>query len=150
MVKTTQEESWDPDLDEVPFRRGRGSGDGTLRSLAEAPVKVGPEIDTGLRRRPIEEFFLKGPIPLAELVPVARMPGKTLAVWLLIIHRVTVSRKTWVTLPAYALAEWGISRDTKIDAVKRLEEAGRIAVSRPNGGYLKVRLIWQPKTKKVT
>jgi hypothetical protein len=111
--------------------------------LAEAPVEIETEIDIGLRRRPIEDFFLKGPIPLAELIPIAKMPGKTLALWLLIVYRVSYSRKSWVTLPAYALEEWDISKDAKIDALRRLEQAGKILVSRPKGGYLKVRLLWK-------
>jgi hypothetical protein len=115
--------------------------------LAEAPVEIETEIDIGLRRRPIEDFFLKGPIPLAELVPIAKMPGKTLALWLLIVYRVSYSRTVWVTLPRYALKEWGISKDAKIDALLRLEQARKILVSRPKGGYLKVRLMWKQKVE---
>jgi hypothetical protein len=107
----------------------------SLRLLAEAPVITETEIDIGLRRRPVEDFFLKGPLPLAELVPIAKMPGKTLPLWLLIVYRASYSRKVWVTLPAYALEEWGISKDAKIDALRRLERAGKILVSRPKGGY---------------
>ena len=44
--------------------------------------------------------------------------------WLLITHRVAYMQKTWVTLPAYALEEWGISPDAKADALRRLEQAG--------------------------
>jgi hypothetical protein len=126
----------------------RGPLVATLRRLAEEPIGVGPEIDTGLRRRPIEEFFLKGPVPLSELVPIAKMPGKTLALWLAIVHRVTYSSKTWVTLPPYVMADWGIGQDAKIDALRRLEQAGKIAVSRPKGGYLKVRLVWKKRRGK--
>ena len=89
------------------------------------------------------DFFIRGPIPLAELIPVSQMGGKTLAPWLLISHRVTFSRKTWVTLPPYILEEWKISQDAKADALRRLEEAGRIAVRRPKGGHLHVRLLWK-------
>jgi hypothetical protein len=147
MVKTTHRESRNPFPDEDPEEGVNYQGEKTLRSLAEAPIETGRELDTGLRRRPLEDFFLKGPIPFTELVPIARMPGKTLALWLLIIHRVTLSRKIWVTLPPYALKEWGISKDAKIDALRRLEQAGRVSVSRPPGGYLKVRLLWRAKTK---
>jgi hypothetical protein len=115
--------------------------------LAEAPVEIETEIDIGLRRRPIEDFFLMGPLPLAELVPIAKMPGKTLALWLLIVYRVSYSRKVWVTLPSYAIKEWGISKDAKIDALRRLEQVGKILVSRPKGGYLKVRLLWKQKVE---
>jgi hypothetical protein len=75
------------------------------------------------------------------------MPGKTLILWLLIVFRTTLLKNLWVTLPGYALKEWGISKDAKIDALKRLEAAGMVAVSRPKGGYLKVRLTWKPKPK---
>jgi hypothetical protein len=117
----------------------------SIWSRAEEPVGAEYEIDLGLRRRPIEDFFLKGPIPLAELVPVAKMPGKTLALYLLIVHRVTYSGQAWVTLPSYALEEWGISADAKVDALRRLEQAGRIAVHRPRSGYLKARLVRKSK-----
>jgi hypothetical protein len=135
-------------------RRGKGVPDfgnyvigevETLRSLTESPHVAEREIDIGVHRRPIEDFFLKGPIPFAELIPVGKMPGKTLLVWLLIVHRVTFSKSMWVTLPTYALEEWGISVDAKADALKRLEQAGKIAVKRPKGGYLKVRLLWKSK-----
>ena len=120
----------------------------TLRALAEGAIRVGPEIDTGLHRRPATDFFLKGPIPLAELIPVSQMPGKTLTMWLMIVHRVTFSKSAWVTLPAYILKEWGVSQDAKTDALRRLEQAGQIAVSRPKGGYLKVRLLWGKRGEK--
>jgi hypothetical protein len=77
------------------------------------------------------------------------MPGKTLALWLLIVHRVTWGKSVWVTLPDYILKEWGISQDAKTNALQRLEQAGKIAVSRPKGGYLKVRLLGKNRGKKV-
>jgi hypothetical protein len=45
------------------------------------------EIDNGLRPKPLRERFIKGPLVLAELLPVVRMPGKAIALWLLIRHR---------------------------------------------------------------
>jgi hypothetical protein len=99
------------------------------------------EIDLGLKRRPIREPFLKGPFLLSEMTPVARMPGKALGLWLLIRHRTAVNRGHPCTLPARVLAEWGIGRDAKIDALRRLEQAGLICVERPKGYMLKVKLI---------
>jgi hypothetical protein len=43
----------------------------------------------------------------------------------------------------------GTSVDAKTDAVRRLEEAGMIAVQRPKGGYLKVRMTWKEVKIKV-
>ena len=72
------------------------------------------------------------------------LPGKTpILLWLLIAHRVTYLHDVWVTLPSYTYEELGISEDAKTDGLKRLEEAGLIAVQRPPGGYLKVRMTWK-------
>jgi hypothetical protein len=79
-----------------------------LRSLTGAPIEVEREIDTELRRRPIKDVSLVGPIPFAELAPVMRMPGKTLALWLLILHRVEFSKSMWFTLTGDVLKQWGV------------------------------------------
>jgi hypothetical protein len=120
----------------------------TLRKFATAPETT--ELDTGLRRRPIEEFFLKGPLPWRELAPAVRLPGKAGVLWLLIAHRVTYLHDTWVTLPLYICEELGVSEDARTDGLKYLEAAGLIAVQRPPGGFLKVRMTWKkgPKTRK--
>ena len=81
-----------------------------LHSLTEAPIEVEREIDTELRRRPINDVSLVGPIPFAELAPVMRRPGKTLALWRLILHRVEFSKSTWVTLPADVLKQWELAK----------------------------------------
>jgi hypothetical protein len=127
-------------------RKNVDAPEDTLRGFATAP-DGGPELDTGLRRRPIEECFLKGPLPWCELAPAVRLPGKAGALWLLIAHRVTYLHDIWVTLPAYACEELGISEDARTEGLKRLEAAGLIAVQRPPGGYLKVRMTWKkPKS----
>jgi|SRR5271166_6652828 len=98
------------------------------------------EIDLGLRKRPILEPFLKGPLLLRELIPIARMRGKALPLWLLILHRTAINRNHPCTLPRRVLAEWGIGRDAKVDALRRLELQGLITVERPRGYMLKVKL----------
>jgi hypothetical protein len=99
------------------------------------------EINIGLRRRPLKGSFLKGPLPLDELVPAVRMPGKVLAVWLLIRYRTDLNRGNWATLPQRLLQEWGIGKNARADALRRLEQAGLIKVVRPKGYMLKVKLI---------
>jgi hypothetical protein len=122
-----------------------------LRPSADFPITGEHKIDIGLQRRPLKGFFIGGPILLSDLIPVAKMPGKTLALWLLIEYRATYSKQEWVTLPSYALKEWGISKDAKVDALKRLEQAGRVAIDRSaTGGYLKVRMIRKSKKARNT
>jgi hypothetical protein len=106
------------------------------------------EIDIGLSKRPLREAFVKGPLPLSELLPVVRMPGKTLAVWLLIRHRSDLSHGGWVTLPEQVLREWRIGKNARVDALRRLEKAGLIKVERPNGYMLKVKLIRRRKRQR--
>ena len=99
------------------------------------------EVDIGLQRRPLGEPFIKGPLPLNELLPVVRMSGKALALWLLIRHRSDLNRGNWATLPQRILREWGIGRNARAHALRRLEQAGLIKVERPKGYMLKVKLI---------
>ena len=115
-------------------------GDETFRSSTEWPITGEHEIDIGLRRRPPESFFIRGPIPLSEFLPALKLGRGAVGVYALILHRAAYSKQDWVTLPTYALKEWGLTVDIRADALKRLEQAGIITVSRPQGGYLKVRL----------
>jgi hypothetical protein len=119
-----------------------------LQPTADFPITGEHRIDLGLRPPTPEGFFIPGPILLSDLIPVGKMSGKTVVVWLLVKYRSGYQKQEWVTLPTYALKEWGISRDAKIDALKRLEQAGVIAVDRPGGGgYLKVKLLGAKKGK---
>ena len=47
-----------------------------------------------------------------------------MGVYALILHRLAYSKQDWVTLPIYALKEWGLTADIRADALKRLEQAG--------------------------
>src|ERR1700736_5108587 len=59
------------------------------------------------------ERFLKGPIPLREIAAAARIPGKSLALFLLVHHQTTLTGKPIITLPAKLLGDLGISRGAK-------------------------------------
>ena len=124
----------------------RVQGESTLLTTRRREEKPSPwendpditgeyKIDIGLRRRPIEEFFIKGPIPVADYVLALKLGGKTAGVYMLIHHRTVYSRRRWITLPPYALEEWGISIDAKTDALKRLAQAGLIAVQATEGSF---------------
>jgi hypothetical protein len=103
------------------------------------------EIDIGLRRKPLKESFLKGPVPLKELLPAARMPGKALAVWLLIRYRSDLNHGNLATLPQSILEEWGIGKNARADALRCLEQAGMIEIERPKGYMLRVKPIRRRK-----
>jgi hypothetical protein len=99
------------------------------------------EIDIGLRKRPLREPFIRGPLLERELAAVAGLPGKALAVWLIIRLRVDLNRGRPATLPRDSLKRWGIGQDAKADALRRLEQAGLIQIERRTGYMLKVKIV---------
>jgi hypothetical protein len=85
--------------------------------------------------------------PLAFLVDVCRRTeGRTaLVVAMLIYRRTHVCRSQTVTLPADELAELGITRRRKNEALIKLEAAGLIRLEKTaSGRSAKVTLTWKP------
>jgi hypothetical protein len=85
--------------------------------------------------------------PLAFLIDVCRRTeGRTaLIVAMLIYRRTHVCRSQTVTLPASELAELGIIRQRKNEALTMLEAAGLIQLGKAaTGRATKVTLTWQP------
>ena len=85
--------------------------------------------------------------PLAFSVDVCRRTeGRAaLVVAMLIYRRTHVCRRQTVTLPAGELAEHGITRRRKNEALAKLEAAGLIQIERMAAGQsAKVTLTWRP------
>jgi hypothetical protein len=85
--------------------------------------------------------------PLAFLVDVCRRTeGRTaLVVAMLIYRRTHVCRSQTVTLPAGELAELGITRQRKAEALAKLKTARLIRIGKvPAGRTVKVTLTWKP------
>lgn len=104
----------------------------------------GTSIVTESLRRLLEKRhsrFLAGPIPLVDLSVAARMPGQALAVLLLVHHRAKLTREDMVRLPSGLLAEFGIDKDGKARALRRLEAAGLVRVERATGRAARIRLV---------
>ncbi len=86
--------------------------------------------------------FLKGPIPLAVLQKAARLPGRSLALYLAIRHRVDLQKSREVSLPTEYLAHWGISKYSKLRAIAALERIELIrVVDRAPGKSIRVALV---------
>ena len=101
------------------------------------------DLDTG----PVKRRHRLVAFPLAFLVDVCRLTeGRTAVVVAMLIHRRThVCRSQTVTLPAGELAELGITRQRKAEALTKLEAAGLIRIERMAAGRAaKVTLAWQP------
>jgi predicted transcriptional regulator len=70
----------------------------------------------------------------------AKLPGKALAVFLAVHHRVALTGEESVSLPTQTLDAMGVSKDAKARALLALEATGLIAVDRVHGHTARVRL----------
>jgi hypothetical protein len=91
------------------------------------------------QRRP--EPFLRGPIPVRLIGAVLDLPGRPLPVLLAIWHRVALTGKPWVSLPASVMADFRFDRTVKARALAELERAGLIRAKRTPGRPVKVSLV---------
>ena len=119
---------------------------GKVLPTGEREVDVGWRPSSGQRKQ--RQRFLKGPIPLEQIVVVSRLPGKAFVLWLLIRYRADVTGRAEVTLPSELLERCGISRDAKAAGLRRLSEIGEIQVERRPGRSAKVRLVSARKRRK--
>jgi len=128
MSKTAKRnlDEWDEEIEE-DFRR------------AVAATKA---VGQRKRRRKLVAF------PLAFSIDICRRTeGRTaLVVAMLIYRRTHVCRSQTVTLPANELAEHGVGRNRKNEALAKLEVAGLIRIERTAPGQsAKVTLTWKPR-----
>ena len=108
------------------------------------------EVPTSASRR-IEQqrsgLYLRGPVPVRLIGAVLDLPGRPLPVFLAIWHRVELTGKSWVSLPAAVMAAFRISQPIKSRAMTELERAGLIRVKRAPGRptlvSLTVRRSWE-------
>lgn len=69
-------------------------------------------------------------LPERVFCQVAALPGKALAVYLVVTLRSRLERSQTVTLTSAFLARFGLSRREKARALQQLEDAGLITVER--------------------
>lgn len=95
------------------------------------------EATTGKQRAP----FVAGPLPLDWISAAAALDGKTLHVGLAIWYLSGLTKSRTVRLTSKALALFGVSRDAKYPALKRLMEAGLVTVEQRPGCLPLVTLV---------
>ena len=78
--------------------------------------------------------------PLNEMAAAAKLPGKALALLLLIHHRQRMLKKRQVTLSSSLLVQFGIDRSAKSRGLHHLKEAGLIHVSTTPGHSVLIEL----------
>ena len=105
-------------------------------------MKPPPDFDNLPRLIAGERFFF-GRIPHRIIRDVSSLPGKALATYLAIWDRAKLQAPGKpVTLPnAFALDPWGVDRHSKGRALRVLEGAGLISVTRSPGRAPRIRLL---------
>ena len=88
-----------------------------------------------------KKWFIKGPLPLNWFEVAAALPGKSLHVALAIWFRVGLERQSTVKLGQKVMGRFGVSRDAKYDALRRLVEAGLIEIEQLPGKAPSVTVI---------
>ena len=94
-----------------------------------------------LQARQESGFFLHPQVQLAWVERAAQLGTQALVVSILLQFRFLLSQKESVTLPKNFLAKFGISRGVKQRALKKLEDAGLIRVSRMGGHSSRITLL---------
>ena len=92
------------------------------------------------RQQERSERFLRGPIPVSAIAAAGVLPGRALLVLLTIRHRIDITGKPTVSLPAAVMREFGFDRFAKSRALVELEGAGLIRVQRVAGRAVLVSL----------
>ena len=99
---------------------------------------------TGNQPKRSREPFVKGPVPLSWIYAAGALPGKALAVGLLLWHEAGCSQSRTVPLRISKARNFGIHHDTAKRAWKALEQAGLISVRHINGRCLEVTILDAP------
>ncbi len=89
------------------------------------------EVETKWTRKRHQRYkreFLKGPIQIMELHQAAKLPGRSLALYLAIIHRTNLRSANNIKLTSDYLIDWGIDRSAKRRALNALVGAGLVRV----------------------
>ena len=141
--------------DETMVSHARDTGSSYKKSNnishKQSPINIytegQPYLETGetIREREVEtstlcrarqrsaERFIKGPISVRLIAAAGKLPGRALLVLLAIHHRVAITGKPKVSLPANVLTEFGFDKHAKARGLHELERAGLIGVQRGKG-----------------
>src|SRR5262249_35768746 len=123
------------------------------RPEREGPDKAVPERpDTVIPEQKVEPVYLRGrkakrynpSLPISQFDRAAVLPGKSLAVYLLLWRQTRVEKRWAVTLTSTSLQTHGISRHQKETALRHLERAGLIAIKRRGRRNPEVALLSLP------
>ena len=93
------------------------------------------------RVRRVKGRFIRGPLPLDQLIIAANQGGKCLSVLLVLLFVSGLKKTRSVQAPPKVRREFGVNRHSFYRAVNKLEESGLISVSRQCGRGALVTLL---------
>jgi len=105
------------------------NGAGFVPEVLSEPSRKRREAQAARRLR----HYIRGPLPMPWLERAARLPGKALAVALLLWFRVGLVGDARVTLTSELLDRFGVGRKAAYAALAALEKAGLIEADRGPG-----------------
>jgi hypothetical protein len=88
--------------------------------------------------------FLRGPIPWPWLATAMKLPGRALAVALILWREAGIRKVMTVPLPPARLRQCGILPDAARRGLRALEQAGLLTIRRPPGRCLEVTILDAP------
>jgi hypothetical protein len=115
----------------------------TLNTQSDALPAVSPTVSAPPPKRRSHYRFLKGPVSLTWLARAAALPGKALAVGIILWHLHGMRRDDPHPIPLgnNLPKKFGISRSAKYRALQWLANAGLVDVDQKTGRNPLVRLI---------
>ena len=87
------------------------------------------------------EHFLKGPVPLIWLARAACCRGKALHVAIILCYRAGLQKSDTIKVPGWTAKKFGLDRHAKTRALKALEQAGLVSITRRQGCSPQVTLL---------
>jgi hypothetical protein len=103
-----------------------------------------PGIRTQPKKRPlchVRRNFLRGPIDWGWLVKAIALPGKALAVGLILWREAGIEKNRTIHVNHARFRKWGVKTGASRRALANLENAKLISVLRPSGRNLEVTIL---------
>lgn len=113
------------------------STDFTQLALPARPVPTSPGTATARHAG----RFIRGPIPLSWIARASGLPGRTLHVALCLWYLCGLTKSREVALGNQVLQMFCVDRHSKYRAVKALERAGLIRVTRARGALPRIAVL---------
>jgi DNA-binding transcriptional ArsR family regulator len=85
--------------------------------------------------------FVRGPLPLSWISKAARLPGKSLNAGLACWYLMFLKKSYQFKLSNIVANEFGLNKDSKLRALKCLEEAGLIRCTRMQGRSVVIEML---------